>query len=346
MDKCANCDFAEPSYNSCRNRHCPKCQALAQARWLAERRRRILPTHYFHVVFTLPSELRQLARWNRKKLYGLLFRAASQTLLALGRDPKMLGAVLGVTAVLHTWTRDLRFHPHLHCIVTGGGLALDQDRWIASRKNYLFPVKVLAKLFRAKLLDGLKHARRKGELALPPRLLSASAFKALITKLFNKNWVVYAKKPFAGADQVFAYLGRYTHRVAISNHRIINYDGLNVTIRTRGDDSVTMTAETFIARFVEHVLPRGFTKIRHFGLMAPSNVNTRLVAARVALLKQQAHQSTPIPLEVLPASDWRTVLELLCGIDLTLCPRCGTKGIQRFALEHASQRPVMPRGPP
>ena len=262
MDVCTNCHFTEQSYNSCRNRSCPKCQALAQARWLDRRRQRILPTHYFHVVFTLPSQLRTLVKRNDRLLYSLLFKAASASLLDLGRDPKRLGALLGITAVLHTWTRDLRFHPHLHCVVTGGGLSLDDHGcWVGTGKRYLFPVKVLGKLFRGKFLRGLRRAQRQGTLELPTTL-DGRGFDALVDNLFKKNWVVYSKRPFAGADQVFAYLGRYTHRIAISNHRILAYDGENVTFKTRGTGVATMPAETFIARFIQHVLPKGFTKIR------------------------------------------------------------------------------------
>lgn len=343
MDVCPSCDFAEQSYNSCRNRHCPKCQALAQARWLAQRQERILPTHYFHVVFTLPSELRQLTQWNRRTLYGLLFRAASQALLALGRDPKRLGALLGVTAVLHTWTNDLRFHPHLHCIVTGGGLALDGERWVATGEKYLFPVKVLAKLFRGKVLDAIKHAYQRRELDLPPQLESVPTFNALLAKLFNKDWVVYSKRPFAGPEQVFTYLGRYTHRVAISNHRLADYDGEDVTITTRDGGPVAMTAETFIGRFLEHVLPKGFTKIRHFGLMAPSNVNTRLVLAQTLLSADQSHRTRSKPL---PVGDWRALLVLLCGVDLTLCPRCGAKRVERIVVRPSRPCLRQPRAPP
>lgn len=225
VDVCADCGDERPSYNSCRNRHCPKCQALAQAQWLERQRDRILPTGYFHVVFTLPSELRSLCLLNQRLVYGLLFEAASGTLLTLGRDPKRLGGLLGLTAVLHTWTRDLRFHPHVHCIVTGGALANDAQgapRWIDAGREYLFPVKVLSALFRGKLIAGLERIRREKELKLPRELVAPSAFDALVATLRRTRFVTYCKRPFAGPEQVFAYLGRYTHRVGLSNNRLLH----------------------------------------------------------------------------------------------------------------------------
>ena len=206
VDKCLDCEEeTPPSYNSCGNRHCPKCQALAQARWLENRRRRILPVHYFHVVFTLCSELRDLVRCNSKELYSLLFRAASETLLKFGRET--FGALLGVTAVLHTWTRDLRFHPHLHCIVTGGGLSFEDNRWVDSGPKYLFPVKALGKCFRGKFMDGLTRLHKDGQLELPRTLSTPKAFARVRAKLFSKKWVVDARRPFAGAKRVFSLSG-------------------------------------------------------------------------------------------------------------------------------------------
>ena len=348
LDVCADCGHATPSYNSCRNRHCPKCQFLAQARWLEKRRERILPVHYFHVVFTLPSELRALVLWNRKRLFTLLFRTASDTLLTLGRDPGRLGALMGVTAVLHTWTRDLRFHPHLHCIVTGGGLSPDGEQWVDSGPNYLFPVKVLGQLFRGKFLDGMAIAHERGELDLPDDLSAPKAFERLRAKLFGKNWNVYAKRPFAGPEQVFTYLGRYTHRVGLSNHRILAVSDDAVTIDTRDGQTATMTPKTFIRRFLQHILPKGFTKIRHYGLMAASNVNTRLPTARQLLdAKRPDEVPSETDDETTTTEGWRELLKRLTGLDLGVCPACGGRRMQRLPLSWLSEldEPSM-RAPP
>lgn len=336
VDVCDDCGLKEPSYNSCRNRHCPKCQALDQARWLAQRRDRILPVPYFHVVFTLPSELKPLAWRNRKRIYGLLFKAASQTLLQLGRDPKRLGALLGITAVLHTWTRDLRFHPHLHCVVTGGGLRLDEDRWADSGPKYLFPVQVIAKLFRGKFLAGLDRLHRRGLLEVGESEHADDDFAPLRDKLHRKKWVVYAKRPFAGPEQVYSYLGRYTHRVAISNHRIRAVTDDSVTIDTRDGKTATMHPEQFIGRFLMHVLPPGFVKIRHYGLMASSHAKTKLTVARQLLRPRVQDDETPeqdgrsgrheIP------SDWRQALKELTGIDPAVCRSCGSSRIRRVSV--------------
>jgi len=286
-DVCQKCGYVDgQSYNSCRNRHCPKCQGLAQARWVEERRERMLPTHCFHVVFTLPRELRKLAMYNRKRVFDLLFACAAESLAELARDPRWLGAHIGITSVLHTWTRELRFHPHVHCIVTGGGLSLDGQRWIAAPTNFLFPVRALGKLLRGKLLDGLRRAHAAGQLQLigpVAGLADRARFKALRDKLQKKRWVAYCKPPFGDRDQVFRYLGRYTHRVGLSNHRLIGLDARGVTFRTRGDQQVTVAPEEFLRRFVLHVLPKGFVKIRHYGLFAPSHVHTLLATARQLL---------------------------------------------------------------
>jgi hypothetical protein len=334
VDKCAECGYEkEPSYNSCRNRHCPKCQCLRQAAWVEQRMQRILPTGYFHVVFTVPAELRDLALYNRRWFFDQLFRAASQALLQLGSDPDRLGAQIGVTAVLHTWTRTLRFHPHLHCVVTGGGLSPD-GKWVGADDKYLFPVEVLAILFRNKLLDALAQAWRAGHLDLqgPCRgLRDKRAFFTLKDQLYRKDWVVYAKRPFAGPQQVFSYLGRYTHRVAISNQRILSVGDDHVRFLTKDGKTTSITPEQFIQRFLLHVLPYRFVKIRHYGLMAPANAKTRLEQARQIL-----RPSVPVPpalalliLTVLTVSglarpvDWRRHLERLTGIDLHHCPACG-----------------------
>jgi hypothetical protein len=314
LDVCNACGHSEISYNSCRNRHCPKCQSLAQARWLERRMQRVLPTHAFHVVFTLPSQLRRIVLANRALCFDMLFACAAETLLQLGRDPRWLGAELGITSVLHTWTRELLFHPHVHCIVTGGGLAIDAQRWISSRKDFLFPIRVLGALFRGKFLARLRHAHARSRLRLPatPKALD---FERLCNSLHRKRWIVYAKPPFGGPEHVFRYLGRYTHRVGLSNHRVISFDARSVTFRTRGANVITLTPDEFLRRFLLHVLPKGFVKIRHHGLMAASNVSSRLEAARSLL-----HQVPPVPP---PANhDFRDLLLRLTGVDLHRCPRC------------------------
>jgi hypothetical protein len=304
--------------------------------------RRVLPTHYFHVVFTLPAELHSVARRNRAVVFDILLRCAAESLLELGHDPKWLGAdaQLGVTTVLHTWARDLRFHPHVHCIVTGGGLALDGSRWIGGSPRFLFPVRVLGALFRGKVLAQLSLARNSGRVALAPDVTHADFLRQLCRlRRRRKAWVVYAKRPFGGPEQVHAYLGRYTHRVAISNARLVAADEHTVTFRTRGQQTVTVASLEFVRRFLEHVLPRGFVKIRHYGLLASSNVSTRLEQAR-ALLASRCEEATP---STDTARPWQTILLELTGIDATVCPRCRHATLQR--------RPLVPalataRAPP
>lgn len=343
LDVCPDCGDERPSYNSCRNRHCPKCQALAQARWLERQRERLLPTGYFHVVLTLPSELRPLGLLDPASLFRLLFAAASDALLTLGRDPRRLGGLIGVTAVLHTWTRDLRFHPHLHCVVTGGALGADahgRPLWTDAGRNHLFPVKVLSKLFQGKFLAALNRARQEGELRLPVELETPSAFDAFVAQLRRTRWVTYCKRPFAGPEQVFNYLGRYTHRVGISNARLLDVTSEAVTIATRDGDTAALTPNEFIRRFLLHVLPPGFVKIRHYGLVANTNLARRLVEARQAL-DAGATQPVPRPSVV----DWRALLRELTGIDSSICPACGGARLERWAVA-APRRFRPPRGPP
>jgi hypothetical protein len=311
LDVCDTCGHAEPSYNSCRNRHCPKCQATAQARWIEERKERILPTPYFHVVFTLPALLRPLAMRNPRVIFDLLFAAASSALLDLGRDEERLGATLGLTAVLHTWTRELHYHPHLHTVVTGGGLAPGNDRWIAGRRRYLFPVKVLSRLFRGKFLAALERAHRRGKL----KIVDDADLPAMLTTLYREEWVVFAKRPFGGARHVYEYLGRYTHRVAISNQRLLAVDEGGVRFLTKNGKSVTVAPEEFIRRFLLHVLPKGYVKIRHYGLMAAGNATTRLEVARRRLEEGGARPEDAVPLYP------EVSLEDLIARP---CPRCRT----------------------
>ena len=332
-DVCANCGCEREVYNSCRNRHCPKCQALRQARWVAERMQRALPVRHFHVVFTLPAELRELVRAHETLLLDLLFASAAETLLQLASDPKRLGGLLGITAVVHTWGRNLIFHPHLHCIVTAGGLAAD-GAWKDSYEKYLLPVEVLGALFRGKFLDGLSRLFDEGKLAVSPRipervasLLAPAAFARLKDTLYEKDWVVFTKAPFKKPDALFRYLGLYTHRVAISNHRILDIRDDSVVFRTRDNKVCQLAPIEFIRRFLLHVLPRGFVKIRHLGLYAAGNVNSKLKTARAALEPKCAPgDTTPAPAPAPPVSkalDWRTLFHKLSGIDLGSCPSCG-----------------------
>jgi len=326
---CTSCDYETPMYNGCRDRHCPTCDSLAQARWIAGRQQRILPVHYFHVVFTLPAHSRPLAFVNREAIYTLLLRSAADTLLELGRDSKRMGVHLGITAVLHTWTRDMQFHPHVHLIVTGGGLAVEgSPRWIHSPQDFLFPVHVMSDLFRGKFMAGLRALHQDNKLVPPHRdnaALEPQRFQKLVDTLYNLDWVVYCKEPFGGADQVFRYLGRYTHRVAISNQRLIRLDDNGVCFFTKNGETVTLPPEEFIRRFLMHILPHGFTKIRHYGLMAPSNVNSKLETARRLLGGEQAADSTE-------DKSWQEILKDLTGIDPSVCPRCGQSTIERRPL--------------
>lgn len=330
-DACPRCGCERDVFNSCRNRHCPKCQALRQARWVSARMQRALPVRHFHVVFTLPAELRELVRAFEAPLLELLVASATDSLLQLAGDPKRLGGLLGVTAVVHTWGRNLIFHPHLHCIVTGGGWSQTQG-WIDSAERHLLPVQVLGLLFRGKFLDGLLKLFTAGKLAASPRtpervahLLDPAAFARLKSALYDKQWVVYTKAPFKKADALFRYLGLYTHRVAISNHRILDVDDDRIVFRTRGKQVCTLDPLEFIRRFLLHVLPPGFVKIRHFGLYAAGNVNSKLVRARESLRQRARATAEDAASMSAPAVErtWRELLRDLTGIDVAACPYCG-----------------------
>jgi Zn ribbon nucleic-acid-binding protein len=343
LDVCTTCGEERPAYNSCRNRHCPKCQALPQARWVEQQVERVLPVKCFHVVFTLPAGLRPLARRHGRDLYELLLHSASSTLLTLGRDPKWLGAQLGITTVLHTWARDLTLHPHAHCIVTAGGLSLDGARWVDTERDFLFPLAVLAKLFRGKFLAGLTRSRRTHGIG---RHLSSDAFETLVDSLYKTDWNVYAKAPFAGPTQVFRYLGQYTHRVGISNHRLLSLDARGVTFRTRGTKTVTLDVEGFIERFLTHVLPFRFVKIRHSGLMANGGAALQRERARALLAaRHPVSRAADVPIR-LGDADWQQALEVLTGIDLAACRRCGRRTVVRQPLSPPTHGPGRARAPP
>jgi Putative transposase/Transposase zinc-binding domain len=278
LDRCSRCGHQAISYNSCRNRHCPKCQTNAREQWLAKRSEDLLPVPYFHLVFTLPHELSALALQNKKALYGLLFRASAETLVEVAADPKHLGAEIGFLSVLHTWGQNLQHHPHIHCVIPAGGLAPDGSRWIRSpAAGFFLPVRVLSAVFRGKFTDGLKRLFRRNKIEFHGSLRNLAQpklFRSFLRQLWRKDWVVYAKKPFRSPGYVLQYLARYTHRVAISNHRLISFEGGQVTFRWKDyahahkKRKMTLAADEFLRRFLMHILPRGFTRIRHFGLLA------------------------------------------------------------------------------
>jgi hypothetical protein len=302
--RCGDCGHLDIAFNSCRNRHCPKCQASAAYDWLQARRAELLPVPYYHVVFTLPAQIADIAYTNKAVIYDALFKAASQTLLTIAADPKHLGAKIGITMVLHTWGSALTHHPHVHCVVPGGGISLDGQRWISCRRGYFLCVKVLSRLFRRLMCERLAAAHAKGALqffSANAALHDAGAFRKFLKPLRRMNWFVYAKRPFAGPDQVLSYLARYTHRVAIANSRLVSFDGERVRFKWkdyRRDGRarygvMTLDAHEFMRRFLLHVLPDGFHRIRHYGLFAnPARADT--IAKVRALLADTAH-SAPAP---------------------------------------------------
>jgi hypothetical protein len=310
IDECEECGHVKISYNSCRNRHCPKCQFLKKEKWVEARGRELLPIEYFHVVFTLPDELNPLALRNREVVYNILFRAASETLTELA-DTR-LGVRIGFIAVLHTWGQNLMDHPHLHCIVSGGGVS--HGKWVSSKRRFLFPVKVMSRLFRGKFLDFLKKAYERKEIQ------SGEEFTGFLRGLYAKEWVVYAKPPFNGPKTVVGYLGRYTHRIAITNHRITSMEDGRVSFSWKDYSDgmrtkiMTLDAAEFIRRFLLHVLPHGFVKIRHFGFLSNRNRKTCLESCRRALGAAEPPTSAP--------ETWQESLLRITGIDVTRCPIC------------------------
>jgi hypothetical protein len=293
IDECSRCgQRATISYNSCRNRHCPKCQTGARERWLAARRRELLPSRYVHVVFTLPPQLASVALQNKKVIYDLLLRASAETLLEVARDPRHLGAEIGFFSVLHTWNQKLGLHPHVHCVVAAGGLSPDHSRWIRSRFRFFLPIQVLRRLFRGKFVAGLRSAFQHGQLYFSDNLsllAQPKIFAAWLRPLFRKDWVVYSKPPFGGPEYVLQYLGRYTHRVAISNHRLVSSADQKVTFRWRdsADNNeqklMTLSLDEFLSRFLLHLLPKGFVRIRNFGFLANRRRSTLLPLCRQLL---------------------------------------------------------------
>jgi hypothetical protein len=330
VQRCLDCGAERIAYNSCRNRHCPKCQALSRARWLEREATYLLPVEYHHVVFTLPSELAELASSNAACVYNLLMQSAAETLRDVAANPKRLGAQVGVLMVLHTWGQNLHHHPHVHCVVTGGGLSCDvrgvidvSPRWVSCRPGFFLPVRVLSRVFRGKFLAGLRVLYAQGKLKLPELL--ASSFAAWLSPLYAKDWVVYVKPPFGGPEQVLKYLARYTHRVAISNHRMVKVTDGRVTIRyrdyaeSRKEKLLTLSAEEFLRRFLVHVLPKGFMKIRHYGLLASRQREARLRQARKLLLAASVAPSAS-------ASDG------IAATEAPQCPVCGSVRLSRGEL--------------
>ena len=347
VQQCDLCAARKVWYNSCRNRHCPKCQTLAKERWLAARRAELLPVPYFHVVFTLPHELNALIQGNPALLYDLLFKAAAQTLLEFGHNPRWLGGEVGITLVLHTWGQNLNQHVHVHGIVSGCALLPSGDQWVRARSGFLFPVQALAKVFRGKYLAALKQAAGAGKLKFAGStapLFEPARFAAFVSRLYRHDWVVYAKRPFAGPEQVLAYLGHYTHRVAITNARLLSFAQGAVRLRWRdyaaGNKSKVMTlpVQEFIRRFLLHVLPRRFVRIRHYGVLANRTRADKLARLRTLL-------DVPAPASVKPETAAAFVLRVT-GIDPQRCASCG-KGRLLLVACHAplaqSRAPPIPR---
>jgi len=324
--KCDECDYEKNSYNSCRNRHCPKCQFLTRSKWIEQRSEGLLPCQYFHVVFTLPSELKALMLVNKKVTYNLLFKASSETLKEVAQNPKNLGAEIGFIGVLHTWAQNLMDHPHIHYVVPGGGLSKDHKKWRPCKKDYFLPVKVLSKVFRGKILSMFETAFNKGALQFSgdiSYLSDASCFRGLLMNCAEKDFVVYSKETFAGPEQVINYLGNYTHRIAISNYRLVKIEGDRVFFKVRDPKdpakkkTMSLHAKDFMRRFLLHVLPSGFVRMRHFGLLGNRYKKKNIAAIRalnniVEKVKEAIKET------------WKELLFRLTGINPDKCPRCHT----------------------
>ena len=337
VDICDDCGHLRISYNSCRNRHCPKCQSLTKERWLEDRKKDLLPIQYFHVVFTVPNILNNLILNNKKEMYSILFKASSETLIELSKDPKYIGAEIGFISILHTWGQNLMEHPHIHTIVTGGGLSLDKKEWITSKEGFFIPVKVISAVFKGKFLYYLKKSyyRKKIKISNTSSLPNYQEFQRLIDKLYEKDWVAYAKEPFKSAKYVIEYLGRYTHRVAISNNRIIKIEDSKVTFRFRDykDNNkskiMSLDALEFIRRFLRHTLPDRFVKIRHYGILSNRNRKTKLKECKKIL--GVAIESLQ---DIKKRETWEELLFKLTGVDPTICPCCSKgKMIRKIKLE-------------
>jgi Putative transposase. len=342
VEWCDQCQYTHTRYRSCRNRHCPKCQGEARAKWLEQRSAELLPTAYFHVVFTLPALIAAIAFYNQDIVYNILFRTVAETLLTIAADPQRLGVETGFFTVLHTWGQNLHFHPHLHCVVPGGGLSPDQDRWIAGNRKFLLPIKVLSARFRRLFLEALAKAYAAGELHffgdLTP-LCDPTAFARYLAPLQDKKWVVYAKAPFGGPQHVLEYLGRYTHRVAISNRRLLALQDGQVSFewkdyRNAGKSNVmTLPAEEFIRRFLQHVVPTGLQRIRYYGFLANCHRKAKLTLCRQLL-------ATTCSLLLPQPADCRDLLAALLRTNSQLCPQCGKGILIRLQFFPPSHGPV------
>ncbi len=347
VDQCDACGHHRISYNSCRNRHCPKCQSFARDQWLQDRQAELLPVEYFHVVFTVPQEIAAIAFQNKAVVYNILFQATAQTLSTIAADPKHLGAQIGFIAILHTWGQNLLHHPHLHCVVPGGGLSPDSKRWMSCKPGFFLPVRVLSRLFRRLFLELLRQAFDGGELQFfnaQEGLSNRAAFEKYLGPAANTEWVVYAKPPFGGPKQVLEYLGRYTHRVAISNNRLLDFSDGDVTFAWKDyrhesrKKTMQLDGQEFIRRFLLHVLPSGLQRIRHYGLLANRYREANLERCRT-LLAMPAPVATPSDAPL----DYRDRYERLTGVSLRECPHCH-RG-QMFQIETFLPG-KQPRGPP
>ena len=340
IDECTRCGHrAAISYNSCRNRHCPKCQTGARERWIQARRRELLPTPYVHVVFTLPPQLAALALHNKKVIYDLLLRASAETLLEVARDPRHLGAEIGFFSVLHTWNQKLQVHPHIHCVIPAGGLSLDHTRWIRSHPRFFLPIHVLRRVFRGKFVDGLKSAFQRGHLHFSGNLAPLAQpkiFASWLRPLFRKHWIVYCEPPFGGPEYVLHYLGRYPHRVAISNHRLVSFNDGQVTFRWRDSAHnneqklMTLSLDDFLLRFLLHLLPKGFVRIRHFGFLA----------------RRRRAQLLPLCFAALDSAALQTEMATSTAPDASpnwFCPKCGGPMI---VIERLTAAQIQLRSPP
>jgi len=340
IDACTRCGYrAAISYNSCRNRHCPKCQTGARERWIQARRRELLPSPYVHVVFTLPPQLASLALQNKKMIYGLLLRTSAETLLEVARNPRHLGAEIGFFSVLHTWNQKLQLHPHVHCVIPAGGLSSDGRRWIRSRPRFFLPIQVLRHLFRGKFIAGLKLAFQRKQLHLSGNLASLAQpkiFASWLRPLFRKDWIVYSKPPFGGPEYVLNYLGRYTHRVAISNHRLVSFENGQVIFRWRDSAHnneqklMALSLDEFLRRFLLHLLPKGFVRIRHFGFLA----------------SRRRAQLLPLCLAALDSLPAQTKTATSTAQDVSshsFCPQCGGPMV---IIERLTAAQIQLRAPP
>jgi hypothetical protein len=338
VEACDSCPYQRVAYNSCRDRHCPKCQGAARERWVAARRADLLEVEYFHLVFTLPDQIAQIALRNKRCVYGLLFRAAWATLRSIAADPKHLGAEVGMVAVLHTWGQTITHHPHLHCVVPGGGLS-PEGEWVSCRRGFFLPVRVLSRRFRTVMLDELERAAERGELAWVgqiAQLAEPEAFERLVRELRRTEWVVYAKRPFGGADQVVKYLGRYTHKVAITNHRLVALEDGTVSFRYRdyrtgnAERVMALGVEEFARRFLQHVLPDSFQRIRHYGLLANRTRRQNLARCRELLAERRAPRATANT----QAEESADAVSEAGG---RVCPACGHGVMRRVGEVEAAQ---------